>query len=175
MFSFTPFRFVEAWNVTKYNVTPCLNYSLRDGETFFSHQAMSIEMSGKSSFPMFERTYCLSLSTIIRSSFNIFSEADRGESGRSCLSSSYVALPFLPSVWIRQSVSATHIRERILRIGHVGNNGSITISVLHSVSHHRQQVHHSQQSCLPYTEYRALTSRHYPCSSTHAYLLEQRE
>ena len=160
--------------MTKYNVTPCLNYCLRDGETFFSHQAMSIEMSGKSSFPMFERTYCLSLSTIIRSSFNIFSEADRGESGRSCLSSSYVALPFLPSVWIRQSVSGTHIRERILRIGHVGNSGSITISFLHSVSHHRQQVHHSQQSCLPYTEYRALTSHLCPCSSTHAFPLVQR-
>ena len=161
--------------MTKYNVTPCLNYSLRDGETFLSHQAMSVEMSGNSSFPMFERTYCLSLSTIIRSSFNIFIEADRGESGRSYFNSSYVALPFLPSVWIRQSVSATHIRERILRIGHVGNSGSITILVLHSVSHHRQQVHHSLQSCLSYTGYRALTSRHYQYSSTHAYLLEQRE
>ena len=32
MFSFTPFRFVEAWNVTKYNVTPCLNYCFKDGE-----------------------------------------------------------------------------------------------------------------------------------------------
>ena len=136
---------------------------------------MSVETSGKSSFPMFERTYCLSLSTIIRSSFNIFIEADRGESGRSYFNSSYVALPFLPSVWIRQSVSATHIRERILRIGHVGNSGSITILVLHSVSHHRQQVHHSLQSCLSYTGYRALTSRHYQYSSTHAYLLEQRE
>ena len=132
-------------------------------------------MSGNSSFPMFERAYCLSLSTIIRSSFNIFIEADRGESGRSYFNSSYVALPFLPSVWIRQSVSATHIRERILRIGHVGNSGSITILVLHSVSHHRQQVHHSLQSCLPYTGCRALTSRHYQYSSVHAYLLEQRE
>ena len=88
MFSFTPFRFVKDRNVTKYNVTLHLNYCLRDGEIFLSHQSMSVEMSGKSSFPMFERTYCLSLSTIIRSSFNTFSEADRGESGRSCLNSS---------------------------------------------------------------------------------------
>ena len=86
---------------------------------------------------MVERLYSLLLSMIILSSFNIFSEADRGESGRSCLSSSYVALSFLPSVWIRQSVSGTHTLARILRIGHVGNSGSITISVLHSVSHHR--------------------------------------
>ena len=88
IFSFTPFRFVKARNVAKYNITLHLNYCLRDGETFLSHQAMSVEMSGKSSFPMFESIYCLSLSTIIRSSFSTFSEADRGESGRSCLNSS---------------------------------------------------------------------------------------
>ena len=76
---------------------------------------------------MVERLYSLLFSTIILSSFKTISEADRGESGRSYFNSSYVALPFLPSVWIRQSVSATHIRERILRIGHVGNSGSITI------------------------------------------------
>ena len=57
IFSFTPFHFVKASNVAKYNVTPCLNYCLRDGEIFLSHQAMNVEMSGKSSFPMFERTY----------------------------------------------------------------------------------------------------------------------
>ena len=88
MLSFTPFCFVKARNVAKYNITLHLNYCLRDGETFLSHQAMSVEMSGKSSFPMSERTYCLSLSTIIRSSFSTFNEADRGLLGRSYLNSS---------------------------------------------------------------------------------------
>ena len=82
MLSFTPFRFAKACHVDKDYVLRHLNDCPIDSETFFSHQVMSIEMSGQSSFPMFEREYRFPLSTTILSSFKTVNEADRAPSGR---------------------------------------------------------------------------------------------
>ena len=82
MLSFTPFRFAKACHIDKDYVLRHLNDCPIDSETFFSHQVMSIEMSGQSSLPMFEREYRFPLSTTILSSFKTVNEADRASSGR---------------------------------------------------------------------------------------------
>lgn len=82
MLSFTPFRFTKVCHIDKDDVLRRLNDCPTDWETFFSHQVMSIEMSGQSSFPMFERAYRFPLSTTILSSFKTVNEADRASSGR---------------------------------------------------------------------------------------------
>ena len=82
MLSFTPFRFTKVCHVDKEYVLRHLNDCPSDSETFFSHQVMSIEMSGQSSLPMFERAYRFPLSTTILSSFKTVNEADREPSGK---------------------------------------------------------------------------------------------
>lgn len=82
MLSFTPFRFAKACHVDKDDVLRHLNDCPTDWETFFSHQVISIEMSGQSSLPMFEREYRFPLSTTILSSFKTVNEAERASSGR---------------------------------------------------------------------------------------------